>query len=125
MAVPSPARISPTTPSNRPGISTQIQSVVFARATVAAAVAGGLSLALRQISQRHVVAPPSSPAPAAPVQLGGGVDSAASGAGGYFFGVAILASLMAIFAPLVSRALRERRQSRTAAPFLLLLERPG
>jgi len=102
---------------------------VSAAAGASAAVASGLALAIRQAGHDHIAAPPRSPAapaaPAGPIQLGGGVDSSASGGSGFFFGFAVLASLFAMFAPFVSRALRERRQPRTAAPFLLLLERPG
>ncbi|MBV9801245.1 MAG: hypothetical protein JO039_24595, partial [Solirubrobacterales bacterium] len=69
--------------------------------------------------------------PAAPVAPNGGpsgtgADSAAGGgSGGFFFGVAALLALAALFVPRVLCTLRTFRLSRAPDPYSLLLERPG
>jgi hypothetical protein len=72
------------------------------------------------------VAPGSSVPGSGTGPLGAGGGSAAGGGSGFFFfGVAALLSLAALFVPRVLRTLRMFGASRAPSAFSLLLERPG
>jgi hypothetical protein len=57
--------------------------------------------------------------------LNGSGFGAGGGSGFYFFGVAALLALAALFVPRVICVLRMFARSRGPQPFVLLLERPG
>jgi hypothetical protein len=67
-----------------------------------------------------------APVPASGAQSGSGAGSAAGGGSGlFFFGVAALLTLAALFVPRVIGTLKLFGRSMAPEPFLLSLERPG
>ncbi len=115
-------RLAPMNESAYPATVTELSSPGLVGVGAAPRASRGLHRATS--TKNHA---PSNPAPLAPFGAvsGNGGDSASSGVAGGSSGAAELYSHTLAGGPSATLALRTGAQRRVAAPFLLLLERPG